>query len=226
MLNRRNFLKNSSLLSLAPALPCVFGNTANAATARSDDRVLIVIQLDGGNDGLNTVVPYGDDAYGKSRKELRIPTKDLLKLDDHLGLHPSMKGAKSLFDDGLLSIVQDVGYPNPDRSHFRSMKIWQTGHFDDQRHNDNGWLGRTLDHKTYTGKKSAIYVGQQETPVALWGRRSEAISLAREADLQLALSPSAVEKTSHGKGDLQQFVTKQVLSAYDSAEDQVCLSKI
>ncbi len=218
MLSRRTFLQKSSIVSLAPVLPHVFGRTANAAKLEADEKVLIVIQLDGGNDGLNTVIPFADDGYGKARKKLRIPTKDILKIDDHVGLHPSMRSAKALFDDGRLSIVQDVGYPNPNRSHFTSMKIWQTARFDVDQHNDNGWLGRTLDLKSFEGKKSAIFVGQQETPVALWGRKSEAISLSRSSDLQLALDPFKPENKSETKSDLEQFVSRQVLSAYASAE--------
>ena len=219
MLSRRTFLQKSSIVSLAPVLPHVFGRTANAAKLEADEKVLIVIQLDGGNDGLNTVIPFADDGYGKARKKLRIPTKDILKIDDHVGLHPSMRSAKALFDDGRLSIVQDVGYPNPNRSHFTSMKIWQTARFDVDQHNDNGWLGRTLDLKSFEGKKNAVYVGQQETPVALWGRKSEAISLSRSSDLQLALDPLKPENKSETKSDLEQFVSRQVLSAYASAEE-------
>jgi len=191
MLSRRHFLQKSSIVSLAPVLPHVFGRTANAAELDADEKVLIVVQLDGGNDGLNTVVPYADDAYGRARKKLKIPTKDLLKLDDHLGLHPSMRSAKELFDD----------------------------RFDDDQHDNNGWLGRTLDMDTFAGKKNPIYVGQQETPVALWGRKSEAISLSREEDLQLALDPAILNRTSGVKTDLQQFVSKQVLAAYESADE-------
>ncbi len=219
MLSRRNFLQKSSIVSMAPVLPLVFGRTANAAELASEEKVLVVIQMDGGNDGLNTVVPYADDAYGRARKELRVKIKDVLKIDDHLGLHRSMKAAKELFDDGRFSIVQGVGYPNPDRSHFRSMKIWQTARFDDQQHDNNGWLGRTLDLDTFVGKKNSIYVGQQETPVALWGRRSEAISLSREEDLRLVLNSIGPKQEFDAKADLQQFVSKQVLSAYSSAEE-------
>ena len=106
---------------------------AKAATAEADGKVLVVIQLDGGNDGINTVVPFGDDGYAKARVKLRLDTNKLHKLNDHVGLHPQMQSAKALFDDGRLAIVQGVGYPNPDRSHFRSMRIWQTASMDDER---------------------------------------------------------------------------------------------
>ena len=89
--------------------------------------MLVVVQLTGGNDGLNTVVPYADDGYGKLRPTLRIPTKELKKIDDKLGLHPSLSGLAGLLEDHALAIVQGVGYPNPNESHFRSMDIWQAG---------------------------------------------------------------------------------------------------
>ena len=128
-------------------LPTLFANTARAVTAAPDDRVLVVIQLDGGNDGLNTVVPYADDGYGRARNKLRLETDKLHKLSDHVALHPNMRAAKELFDDGRLSIVGGVGYPNPDRSHFRSMAIWQTAKFDDAQHRGYGWLGSALDQR-------------------------------------------------------------------------------
>ncbi len=188
MLSRREFLQTSSIISLSPVLPCIFGSTAKAAALAPDERVLVVIQLDGGNDGINTVVPFGDDGYGRVRKKLRLETEKLHKLGDHVGLHPNMRAAKELFDDGRLTIVQGVGYPNPDRSHFRSMKIWQTARFDDTEHDSYGWLGRSLDQPLVRAKSgaraNAIFIGEQETPVALWGRRSAATALSRaEASL-------------------------------------------
>ena len=100
-----------------------------------------------------------------------------------------MKSAKQLFDDGLLSIVQGVGYPNPDRSHFRSMRIWQTASFDDDKHDQEGWLGKALDHSSFTGDKDCVYVGRQETPVSLWSRRSNAKSMRRFWTSGLASTP-------------------------------------
>jgi uncharacterized protein (DUF1501 family) len=225
MLSRREFLRASSVISLSPAIPWVFGNTAHAVEAASDARILVVIQLDGGNDGINTVVPFGDDGYGRARNELRLDTEKLHLLNDHVGLHPSMRAFKDLFDDGRLAIVQGVGYPNPDRSHFRSMGIWQTARFDEADHDGYGWLGRTLDQQlvasTGTGAE-AIFIGEQDTPVALWGRRSSATALSRSADLQLP-----AEFSSAGlNGDLEarqdgllQFVTKQMLTAYTAADE-------
>ena len=222
MLSRRQFLRTSSVVSLSPALPCVFTNTAHAARSEPDAKALVVIQLDGGNDGLNTVVPFGDDNYGRARKQLRLPTDKLHKLDDHVGLHPSMRAAKEVFDDGRLAIVQGVGYPNPNRSHFRSMKIWQTASLDAADHDAYGWLGRALDKKSHdtAGAPGSIYVGDQETPVALWGRRSQAKALSREEDLHLCLNPSLCrDQAQETDASLSSFVSRQTLAAVEAAEE-------
>jgi uncharacterized protein (DUF1501 family) len=226
MLSRRQFLQTSSLVSLSPVLPCILGSTARAAAAAPDARVLVVVQLDGGNDGINTVVPFGDDGYGRARKKLRLETEKLHRLDGHVGLHPNMRAAKELYDDGRLAIVQGVGYPNPDRSHFRSMRIWHTARFDDAKHDGYGWLGRALDHELPQAKggrnANAIFVGEQETPVALWGRRATATALSRAKDLKLqgdvTCEPAAFDLES-GRGALHHFVTRQVLSAYAAADE-------
>jgi uncharacterized protein (DUF1501 family) len=226
MLSRRKFiLHSSSLVSLSPLVPTMLLRAAQDATPQADAKVLVVIQLDGGNDGLNTVVPYADDAYAKARVKLRLETRELHKLDDHVGLHPRMKSAKALFDDGRLAIVQAVGYPNPDKSHFRSMRIWQTASMDDAAHNAYGWLGQALDRSPAphaSGEAAAIYVGEEQTPVALWGRRSSATALSRLDDLTLTHAAdepaSATDGAVADRADVRQFVTRQVLSAYAAAE--------
>jgi uncharacterized protein (DUF1501 family) len=228
MLSRRRFiLQSSSLISLSPLVPTMLCQAAQAAPLQSDGRVLVVIQLDGGNDGINTVVPYADDGYAKARVKLRLETHELHKLDDDVGLHPRMRSAKALFDDGRLAILQGVGYPNPDKSHFRSMRIWQTASMDDAAHNSYGWLGQALDRSAAerdSGEAAAIYVGEEQTPVALWGRRSAATTLSRLDDLTLtrgagqAIAASPAELSAMEAGSLQQFVTRQVLSAYAAAE--------
>src|SRR5690242_1910801 len=98
MFSRRDFLKRSSLLALAPTVPGFLAQTAHAARPEHDGRVLVVLQLDGGNDGLNTIVPFADDNYARLRKRLRIPTKDLLKVNDHVGLHPALRRAGKLLE--------------------------------------------------------------------------------------------------------------------------------
>lgn len=109
-----------------------------------DDTILVVLQLAGGNDGLNTLVPYADDTYHKARPRLAKKERDIIKLNDHVGLNSSMPFLGSLFKEGELGIVQGVGYPNPNRSHFVSTSIWETA--DPTNHSATGWLGRYFDN--------------------------------------------------------------------------------
>ncbi len=128
--NRRQFLKASlaasTLVSLGPTVPSFLAETAQAAAPRrkEKDTILIVVQLAGGNDGLNTVVPHGDDGYAAVRPTLRLDPKRLHKIDDLLGFHPEMQAFARLFREGLASVVQGVGYPNPHQGHFESMHAW------------------------------------------------------------------------------------------------------
>lgn len=144
-LNRRNFLRQSALAVagtlFVPSFLKAFDGRGNLARGQ---RTLIVIQLGGGNDGLNTVVPYGNDLYYNARPRLGIPASEVLKLDDMQGLNPVMENFRKLFDEGQLSILNAVGYPNPNRSHFRSMDIWHTAS-ESHEYLDSGWLGRYLD---------------------------------------------------------------------------------
>src|SRR6476620_5580089 len=144
MLTRRALLRSSAMLSLAPAVPGFLSRTARAAVPERDGRVLVVLQLDGGNDGINTVVPFGDEAYAKHRRVLRLPTDKLCKLDSGVGLHPAMRAAADLYEAGRLAIVQGVGYPNPNRSHFESMAIWQTARLHPGQE-EPGWLARAIE---------------------------------------------------------------------------------
>ena len=116
---------------------------AQAPLAGGDDRVLVVVNFQGGNDGLNTVVPFGMPAYYKYRPSLAVPQNDVLRINDTLGLNPSLKAFKDMYDKGQVAIVQGVGYPKPDYSHFRSTEIWQTAAPD--AYVSTGWLGRYLD---------------------------------------------------------------------------------
>jgi len=109
----------------------------------SSDRVLLVVNFQGGNDGLNTVVPYADDAYYRYRPTLGIPRGDVLRIDDAVGLNPALAPLKTMYDAGKVAIVQGAGYPDPDHSHFRSTEIWQTAA--PGRYETTGWLGRYLD---------------------------------------------------------------------------------
>ncbi|MCI0693408.1 DUF1501 domain-containing protein [candidate division KSB1 bacterium] len=151
---RREFLKKSlGLVAAASTVPTFLSRTAFALAnpfdtplvgASRDNRILLVVQLGGGNDGVNTVIPFGHDGYYRARPTLAVPEEKVVRLNEEIGLHPSLAPLKALYDAGKLAVVQGVGYPNPDRSHFRSMEIWQSGMVEDFE--STGWIGRMFDH--------------------------------------------------------------------------------
>jgi len=145
-MKRRDFLKNSALAAAGSIIIPAFMKPfeALALDELSLYKNLVVIQLSGGNDGLNTVVPFGNDIYYQMRKTLSIKPEEVIKLNDMQGLNPNLAPLRELYDQGWMSIINDVGYPNPDRSHFRSMDIWQTGSSSNQ-YLSTGWIGRYLD---------------------------------------------------------------------------------
>jgi uncharacterized protein (DUF1501 family) len=147
------------------------------------DNVLVVCQLSGGNDGLNTVVPWADAAYYAARPVIGIKEADVLKLNDSLGFHPSMTGAADLFKANKLAVVQNVGYPNPNRSHFRSMEIWQTANPDNVE--AYGWLGKYLDMQMKKGSANpvmALNFGRQAN-LAMKGKVASVPCFASLADV-------------------------------------------
>jgi uncharacterized protein (DUF1501 family) len=220
-INRRAFLKRSSLLALAPVVPAFLARTARAATPDKDGRVLVVIQLDGGNDGLNTVVPFGDDNYARLRKALRLPARELIKVSGGVGLHPSLRPAAGLLEAGQFAVVQGVGYPNPSRSHFRSMAVWHTARLDPEDHKGLGWVGRALDGGPALkgGAPGSVFVGLESPPVALRGRRVPSSALSRLEDFALTGGCEAGQTTATpGDGDdLADFVRRVTLDAYAGA---------
>src|SRR3954467_11126112 len=121
MISRRQLLartlRGSSLGALNAVVPGFVARTAHAAPSGKDN-VLVVLELTGGNDGLNTVVPYADDLYHKARPSLRIAREQVVRVDDTIGLNPGLRPLGRLLQDGQVAVVQGVGYPNPDRSHF------------------------------------------------------------------------------------------------------------
>jgi uncharacterized protein (DUF1501 family) len=143
IVNRRRFIQIGSLASAATLVP-KFLKAFESQPLLPENKVLVVIQLSGGNDGLNTVIPYRNDIYYSMRPELGIDKGKVLTLNDEQGLHPALEGLKELYDNGELSLLNSVGYPNPDRSHFRSMDIWQTASDSDEVIT-TGWIGRYLD---------------------------------------------------------------------------------
>jgi uncharacterized protein (DUF1501 family) len=144
-MKRRDFIKNSALASGAFLIPAFLKPLEGIAHEQiSGYKNLVIIQLSGGNDGLNTIVPFGNDIYYQKRSSIAISQTDVIKLNDMQGLNPNLSALKEIYDQGWMSIINSVGYPNPDRSHFRSMDIWQTAS-DSNQFLTTGWIGRYLD---------------------------------------------------------------------------------
>ncbi|HJZ58641.1 MAG TPA: DUF1501 domain-containing protein [Gemmataceae bacterium] len=213
MLTRRRFLQSSSLFALAPTVPLFIARTARAAPS-ADARILVVVQLDGGNDALNTVVPHADPAYERLRPTLKHPKRDLLRLTDDVGLHPALKPLDKLLAAGHLAVIPGVGYPNPNRSHFESMAIWHTARFDPEEHKSYGWLGRALDRSAGTS-----YLIGSAVPMALRGRRSTAVALTRVEEVLLADPQTAKRSVGPEPPDeLLAFVRRQAVDGHAAAD--------
>jgi uncharacterized protein (DUF1501 family) len=144
VIKRREFLQVGSLATASLMLPKFLKAFEKPMMVPQGNKVVVVIQFSGGNDGLNTVIPVQNDIYYKSRPQLGITKQNALLLTDDVGLNPALINFKDLFDDGSLGILNNVGYPNPDRSHFRSMDIWQSGSASSD-YITTGWIGRYLD---------------------------------------------------------------------------------
>ena len=204
MFTRRQFLtrtlRGSSLVALGAVVPQFVAQTAKAA-APGKDNILVVIELTGGNDGINTVIPYADDLYHKARPTLRQTKVQVVRLDDHVGLHSGMRGLQTMWDDGQLAVVQGVGYPNPDRSHFEAMDIWQSA--DPKRATTTGWLGRgavVMDNRS--GGIPILHVGLGKAPLAATGAPGGgAVSVGDQNSFRLEL----------GRGEAGQQKTRRKL---------------
>jgi uncharacterized protein (DUF1501 family) len=229
--HRRHFLTSglngAALVSLAPSVPAFLASAARGAEPDRNGRILVVLELAGGNDGLNTVVPFRDDGYARVRPTLRLPGDQVVRLTDSLGLNPAMRGMGRLWEDGLLAIVQGVGYPNPNRSHFESLAIWHTASPESAARGSLGWIGRGLDggRVPVDGGASALSVGDGPLPVALRGRRSVASSLDAIEAFRLT-NEAAVrpQSTIPGAGDLAAFVQRSTLDAYATADRLAALA--
>jgi len=233
---RRRFLGQvgaAGLLSFGSLPPAFLCRAAHAAEAASrDGRILVLVELEGGNDGLNTVVPHGDDEYYKARPGLGVEREQVLELDDYHGLHPGLAGLRSLYDEGRLAVLQGIGYPNPDRSHFRSMDIWHSAEPERETF-ERGWLGRALDAQVGAAdaQAPALALGVQRLPLALVaskinvpavsdlsayrlevGNGSEELQAARRK-----LLADLAERNASASGELD-FLRQTAFTAYRSAE--------
>jgi uncharacterized protein (DUF1501 family) len=217
-------------VSVSGGLPSYLARACLAAEGNSAESVLVVIQLSGGNDGLNTVVPFRDELYRKARPTLAVAEADVLKIDGGLGFHPAARGLADLLEGGRLGIVQGVGYPEPNRSHFESMDIWHTCRRKGEARSD-GWLGRFLSstrksdaQRKTGGDVAAVHLGPEKQPLALASqdvpvpsiksldrfRLNSDATLLRDAVAELVAAPAA---TDNGLLDFVQASTQSALAA-------------
>jgi uncharacterized protein (DUF1501 family) len=232
MQTRRDFLKTSSLIGFGLTVPAFLGRTALAAPPAgkpgSKDTILVVVQLTGGNDGLNTVIPFADPEYAKLRPTLKIARDQIKKVNDSVGLHPSLDGLSKLLEENALCVVQGVGYPNPSQSHFRSMDIWQAASTAESL--TEGWIGKTL--KNSPAGAFHMAAGNESAPLALSGAPARVPSIASLGDFQLKTSAAsgmdgknqkaviegAAKAGPSQKPNLLDFVQKTALNTYASSQ--------
>ena len=230
MTNRREFLStvlgSYTVLSFTGTAPNVLLRAAVAGEIAQSDRVLVVLQMSGGNDGLNTVVPHKHDVYRKSRKVLRIDSSDALAIDKQYGFHPSLTGFASLLEAGQLGIVPAVGYPEPNRSHFESMDIWHTclRKSADRR---TGWLGSLLEQGLKTSNAlSGMHVGEEKQPLAMVANKIRVPSISSLERFRLntkgneqlgkVLEQALAPEPAENENDLLGFLSSSTRSAVDA----------
>ena len=237
---RREFLRlglgTATLLACGTSVPTFLAHSASALAAapgaKNRDHILVVLELNGGNDGLNTVIPYRDEEYHKRRPRLHITEDRVHKIDDHVGLHPSLSELAKLLDREQLAIVQSVGYPNPNRSHFESMAIWQSAQLKPSA-DTPGWLARSLDLRPATPSNDApaLHVGESLLPQALFGSQRQVPSLVSLEQFRRRLgvpesAGAAAQRmaldriSSQGRcepGSLLQFIQRSAVVTYASS---------
>jgi uncharacterized protein (DUF1501 family) len=230
MISRRDVLRRSTLLSLAPTVPSFVERTVRASSPNRDARILVIIQLDGGNDGINTVVPYKDEGYNKNRREISLASSDLIKLDERagIGLNPAMRPMGKLFEGGRLAVIHGVGYPNPSRSHFESMAIWQSARTSAESRDGCGWLGRGLDVAPVPtgGGPAAIFLSRSELPLSIRGRKAVATAMTQPGDFTLARGADPRGAGAAGStSSLTSFIERSALDAYAFADQMAALAQ-
>ena len=224
-MRRRDFLKNSALVSGAFMVPAFLKPfEAMAKSQLSGYKNLVIIQLSGGNDGLNTIVPYGNDIYYQKRNTIAISKTDIIKLDDMQGLNPSLSSLKEIYDQGWMSVINSVGYPNPDRSHFRSMDIWQTASDSDQ-FLTSGWVGRYLDANCQVNKNPYTAIEVDDTlSLAMKGIKMKGVAVQDPEKLyQTTREPFFKDLVhDHASADLNEdnlgYLYKTMIESYSSAD--------
>ncbi len=201
LISRRSVIKAGGMIAVGLVAPRWLSTIAQADVLRqaaggkaASDTVLVVCQLSGGNDGLNTVVPYAQKAYYDLRPTVGIKDADVLKLDENVGLHPSLAGLQTLYKEDKVAVVGNVGYPKPNRSHFKSMEIWQTA--SPEKMMTTGWLGRQLDADlAHHPLNPVMALGlSTERPMALAAAHASVPCFASLADVQGLIGDADAEK--------------------------------
>lgn len=195
-----------------------------------DDTIVVAIQLAGGNDGLNTVVPYENDVYQRSRPTLALKKKDVIPLQQGVGIPTRMRGIFDAMEQGSVAVVHAVGYPNPNGDHNRAMEIWQTAE-PDNPHPETGWLGRAADHLVQSPTAGAspipaaspsVFISEIATPLTVMGRASVCVKAANPASLTLDASfgrPSIREGNREGAaGSSESLVSDAIAASLRTAE--------
>ena len=175
IIRRRDFLKTGTLATASLLVPRFLYAENQKGLITPGGKKLVIIQLSGGNDGLNMVIPYRNDIYYSKRRSLSIKRESALSLSDEAGVHPSLSALKGLWDSGDMAVLNSVGYPNPDRSHFRSMDIWHTAS-PATEYWQTGWLGRYLDAQC-PGKPSAALEFDDTLSLVLKGDTTKGLAL-------------------------------------------------
>jgi uncharacterized protein (DUF1501 family) len=224
-MERRDFLRKTALMSGAFMIPAFLKPLeALAQNNLTGYKNLVIIQLSGGNDGLNTIIPFGNDIYYQKRKTIAINQPDIIKLNDMQGLNPNLSALKEIYDQGWMSIINSVGYPNPDRSHFRSMDIWQTAS-DSNQFLTTGWIGRYLDANCQNCKTPYTALEVDDTlSLAVKGEKLKGIAVQDPNKLyQITREPFFKDLVhEHGDANLNEdnlgYLYKTMIETYSSAE--------
>ncbi|MCD0461105.1 DUF1501 domain-containing protein [Roseiconus lacunae] len=224
----RTGIASSAALSLHHDVVCPAVLCNAAEQSKADQNILVVIELAGGNDGLNTIIPHSDDEYRKARPNLRIDRQQCLAINSDRGFHPALTGFASLLEKGMLSIVHGVGYPNPNRSHFESMDIWHSCQRKDQSRID-GWVGRFLESLPRQGSNDppALHLGHEQQPFALMSREIRVPSIQSLQQFRLRSNQSvnlsdAIESIAAtpapADNDLLRFIQSSTSSAISTSK--------
>ena len=230
IINRRNFLKSGSLAAATMLVPR-FLKAFEGNSLVPKDKTLVIVQLSGGNDGLNTVIPYRNDIYYQLRPQLGIKRENALRLTDEQGLHPALSGLKALYDQGDLAVLNGVGYPNPDRSHFRSMDIWQSAS-DSDRFVSSGWVSRYLDAECDGCAKPTAAIEMDDTlSLAVKGERQRGLAFKDPSKLFAAshdpyFRSLASQHPETGGHDNVEYLYKTLADTISSADYLLKQSKI